>query len=45
MKTAEYANQATSTVLRNKILLSVGVRIVCALNRNSCSYKVDAIIF
>lgn len=45
MKTVEYANQATSTVLRNEILLSVVVRIICALHRNLYSYKIDVIVF
>lgn len=45
IKRVEYANQATTTVLRNKIILSVVVRVIYALNRNFYSYKVDAIIF
>lgn len=42
MKAVEYANQATSTILRNEIVLSVVVKIVCALNRNLYNYKIDA---
>lgn len=45
MKTVAYANQATSTVLSNEILLSVVVRIICALNGNLYSYKIDVIVF
>lgn len=43
MKTVEYANQGTSTVLRNEIVPSVVVLIVCALNWNLNNYRIDVI--